>query len=169
LALKILLKENKKEIISSWFHLIVSFFPKETIDFIINEKDRFLNPIGSNISDGIGVIYDFVIGEKDKDAVALAIENMVKIMAVENIKPSIAISFGYHLKRILMERWALYLKDNNFLNEFNVICEKIDELTLMAFDFYTACREKINRIRIKELMSDRAIRSDNILNLKFNR
>lgn len=163
-----LLKENREKILKTWFEMIVAFYPEEMVYFISNEKDRFLNPVGSIISEGIGVIYDVIAEGKDKGDTASAIDNIMKIMAIEDIKPSIATSFGYFLKRILMEWCAPYLKESKLLEELHALNDRIDEITLMAFDFYMGCREQINRIRIKELMSERARGIDNFLNFKVN-
>jgi len=149
--------------------MVVSFYPKETIDFITNEKDRFLNPVGSIIKEGMAIIYDVIVEGKDKDGASSAIEGIMKIMAIEDVKPSTATSFGYFLKRILIERCTPYLKDSKFLDELHALNNRIDEITLMAFDFYMGCKEQINQIRIKELMSGRATDTHNFLNFKVNR
>ncbi len=118
--------------------------------FITSEKDRFLNPIGNVISEGIDVIFDFLVDEKDKDIAINALEGIIRIMALQDIMPSKAVSWVFDLKEILKKKLE---KDDVYSQELYAIFYKIDTLMLMAFDIYMQCKEDINRIRIKEQMA----------------
>ncbi|MCX7966337.1 MAG: hypothetical protein N2596_06910 [Syntrophorhabdaceae bacterium] len=141
-----MLLNSKKEIIERWFEMIISFYPEDAKTFMLYEKDRFLNPIGTTILDAINIIYDFLFEGKDKNLATYALESIIKIMALEAVKMSHVTSIGLYLKNILQERYAT--EDQEVLN---TVYERIDELSVTAVHMYMRCKEEINRIRLKEM------------------
>lgn len=150
------LMDNKKEILERWLNSIISFYPEGTITFILNEKDRFLNPIGSTISEGISIIFDFLVQGRDKNLATTALESIIKIMAVENTGVTYATSTVLSLKKILKEGYGQEDKHPDGLND---VYKRLDGLGHMAGELYRKCRDDINRIRIKELRA-RNFRAD---------
>ncbi len=148
-AIDTLLK-NKKAILEEWFKAIISSYPEEAMKFITSEKDRFLNPIGAVIAENIDTIFDFLMEEKHKDVATSGLESIIRVMAVQDIKPSKAISWGFYLKEILKKIWE---KDHVYSPELDAIFQRIDMITLLAFDIYMQCRDDINRIRVKEQLA----------------
>jgi len=144
------LLKNKKAILEEWFKAIISSYPEEAVKFITSEKDRFLNPIGAVIAENIDTIFDFLMEEKHKDVATSALESIIRVMAVQDMKPSKAISWVFYLKEILEKN----LKKEDLYNpELYLIFHKIDDLMLLAFDLYMKCQEDIHRIRVKEQMA----------------
>lgn len=138
------LMERKKEILERWFEMIISIYQQEAITFIKTEKDRFLNPIGATISEGIDVIYDFIVEGKDKTLAIDALESIIKIMVLEDLNSDQIGSIMLHLKEILNE------EEEKYRVELGKIQNRIDEMIRLTFDIYMKCKENIERIRIKE-------------------
>jgi len=149
LALIEILLKNKKDILKDLFDAIIFFYPKEAVKFLTHEKDRFLNPVGITISESIEIIFDFIMDKKDKDVAIGALESIIRIMAVYDLKPSEAISWVFQLKDVLKKHLK---KDDSFSPELDPVFHRIDDLMLSGFDLYMKCKEDINRIRIKEQM-----------------
>ncbi|UCD82010.1 MAG: hypothetical protein JSW26_11455, partial [Desulfobacterales bacterium] len=59
-------------------------------------------------------------------------------------------AFVYSLKKVVRELLDQELSERRSVNELLAFESKIDQLGLMAFDIYMACREKIYQIKATE-------------------
>lgn len=64
LKLNSFLAENKETLLNKWFHLVLEAYPKQTAKHLENLKSQFANPVGYNINEGLGIIYDELLQEK---------------------------------------------------------------------------------------------------------
>ncbi len=146
------LSGKKAEIVQKCFNLTLETYPPETARLLKREKDRFLNPVGFAIRNGIEGIFDEVAGEMDPGRLLVSLENVIKVRAVQDFAPSEAISFVYLLKRSIREEIASNADCGMGIAEGSMaeLEERIDRIALLAFDVYMQCREKIYEIRLKE-------------------
>jgi hypothetical protein len=138
--------EQKTAILESWRTMIFQTYPADGARFLNNEKDRFANPVGSVVRQSTEVLLEGLLteGGEDGPAMAVALDAIIKIRAVQDFAPSQAVSFIFLLKEILREHVPM---DLNMLNV------RIDRLALVAFDSYMKNREQIHQIKIKEIKS----------------
>ncbi len=148
---------KKREILERCFQAICDTYPPESSPFIRHEKDRFLNPVGSTIRADMEHIFDELIGPMNEERFCKALEDIIKIRAVQGFIPSEAVSFIFFLKKAMSEEITRNAKRES-ANEKKIPVEelrelegKIDRIVLLAFDIYMGCREKINELRIKEM------------------
>jgi hypothetical protein len=144
-------------------------YPPESSEVFEYSGDRFRNPVGFTIRDEVEHIFNELAGEMDTDSLNSALENIIRIRAVQGFPPSEAISFVFLLKKAIREeitkdgfeginntKPGSSDKETETLKGLLQLEEKIDRIALLAFDIYMKCREKIHEIRLKEIK--RAIR-----------
>jgi hypothetical protein len=151
LGIKDLLAQNRSAIVQKWFDRIVKTYPANSQKFIKEQKDPFANPVGSTILRGIEGLYAELLGEMKTGKVTNYLDPIMRIQAVQGFSPSEALSFIPFLKGIIREELKGEIQGRRVVEELSEIETRIDRLTLLAFDHYMKCREKIYTIRSEEL------------------
>ncbi|UCH20581.1 MAG: RsbRD N-terminal domain-containing protein [Deltaproteobacteria bacterium] len=143
MRLKKLLELRKRPIIDQWFERVIKSYAPDTAQFIKNQKDPFSNPFGSVLSKGLAVLFDQLLTNPDSETVKRSLDPIIRIRAVQDYSPSQATAFILILKNIVRENIKNELQDSQTANELLQFESKIDALSLVAFDIYMACKEKI--------------------------
>jgi len=136
------LAEKRGAILEKWLEQTIASYPAQTAGFLRNQKDRFRNPVGNTLKEGLATLLDEITGEMDTGKVKPALESIVRLRAVQDFTASQATGFVFTLREILNETlegcapptWQ----------------KRIDEIALLAFDLYMRCREEIYEIRARE-------------------
>ena len=146
-----LLKQNKDAIVKKWLILIFETYPADTAKFMKGQKDPFANPVGNTLSVNLGPLFDELLNEMDYETITSCLYPILRIRAVQPIlSTSQSTGFIFLLKKVIKESLKKELSDKNILNELLYFETKIDELTLIAFDIYLKCREKVYEIKANE-------------------
>ncbi len=145
-----LLEKKKSSIIKKWFELVITTYPSDTSSFLKNAKDPFSNPVGSTTFNGLGVLYNELLGKMDHVTITDALDPIIRIRAVQDFTPSQATGFIISLKKIIRNELLKALNDSQTINGLLQFESKIDELSLIAFNIYMSCREKIYEIKGNE-------------------
>jgi predicted house-cleaning noncanonical NTP pyrophosphatase (MazG superfamily) len=151
MGVKDLLWQNRSAIVEKWFDRIVETYPANSRKFIKERKDQFANPVGSTILQGIEGLYVELLREMDKEKVTKYLDPIMRIQAVQGFSPSQALSFIPSVKRIVREEFGKKILENRLAEELLEFETRVDQLTLLAFDNYMKCREKIYEIQVQEL------------------
>jgi hypothetical protein len=146
-----LIEKNKSAIVKSWFDLILDTYPAETAKFLKKQKDRFANPVGFAVYQGIEGIFDQVCHEIDPDTINSFLDRIVRVRAIQEFSPSQAVGFIFLLKHAIREELKKEIRKNGYVREMLNIETKIDELALMSFNIYMECREKLYDIKFNEV------------------
>lgn len=132
---------NRDAILEQWFTQTAESYPRLTAQFLASERDRFRNPVGYSLRESLAVLLREISGSMDAEAIAPALDGIVRIRAVQDLRPSEAIGFVFLLRPLLLgsnpPRPAM-------------IEARIDQLALMAFDHYLNCREQVAQVRENE-------------------
>jgi len=155
MVLEHLLPQKRAAILERWFQLILETYPAGTSRFLKQEKDRFTNPVGYTISQEIEALYDGLLQEMNSDKLAVCLDNIIRIRAVQDFPPSQTIAFIFLLKKAIREELASEIAENRVLEELLKFESRIDKLVLLAFDIYMKCREKVFEIRVNEAKAER--------------
>jgi hypothetical protein len=153
MLLKDFLLQKKSVILKKWFERILETYPQETQRFLQRQKDPFANPVWSTILKGIEGLYEELLQGNDFARVSFFLDNITRVRAVQDFPPSAAIAFIPFLKKILRDELPSGdpAREDDFFEDLLEFESRIDQLTLLAFDIYVACREKLYEIRINEI------------------
>ena len=159
------LSEKKSVILGKWFDVIIKSYPSDTSNFLNQQEDRFTNPVGHAILQGIEGIYDGIFMDTVVDKVSPFLDDIIRVRAVQGFLPSEAVSFIISLKKVIREEIGNY-KDNNIpAQELSELESRIDTLVLLSFDIFMKCKEKIYDIKATEVkrMMYRLLQQANLL------
>jgi hypothetical protein len=137
--------------VQRWFDRIIKTYPASSQSFIKEQKDRFANPVGSTILQGMEGLYEELLRDMDTPKIMEYLDSVIRVQAVQDFSPSRALSFIPSLKGIIREELKREIREKDETEELSALETRIDRLTLLAFDCYMKCREKIYEIRVKEL------------------
>jgi hypothetical protein len=150
MRLEHLLSEKKAAIIARWFDVILDTYPADTSTFLKQQKNRFTNPVGQTILQGIESIFDELLQDGDPEKISPFLDNIIRIRAVQDFTPSQAVSFIFSLKNVMREELGTESGEHLF-RELRELEDKIDSLALLCFDIFVKCREQLYDIKANEL------------------
>jgi hypothetical protein len=125
-----------------WLVRTLETYPPVTSRFLIEEKDRFRNPAGHVLRESLPVLLEEVLGEMNLERLAPALEQVVKVRAVQDFTASQAVGFVFLLKDVLRQSQPGGLEP--------AVEQRIDQMVLLAFDLFVKCREKMDEIKAGE-------------------
>jgi hypothetical protein len=144
------LAQKKSAILGRWLNMIYESYPPETAIFLRKEKNRFDNPAGYRISEGLEGLYGALLQEMERDQVLTCLDEIIRIRALQNFTPSQALAFIFLLKIVIREELSGEIQKENLALELLDLESRIDGLALLGFDVYTKRREKIYEIKADE-------------------
>ena len=145
-----IIAHKKAAIVKNWFDLTAQTYATDTAEFLKSKTDPFANPVGVSMLSSLDGMLDQLIHDMDPHIINSYLDPIIRIRAVQNFTPSQATSFILSLKKALRVSLAKELRDSRYTGEFFEFESKIDQLSLMAFDIYMQCREKIYQIGANE-------------------
>ena len=151
------LSDRKSAICNKWFDLTIETYPEETARFLKNKKNRFANPVGHILFQELESIMDGLIQGADLDTLRPGLDNIIRIRAVQDISASQAVAFIFLLKQVIRDEMEQEIQEGPIGKELLEVESRIDGLTLLSFDIFMKCREKIYDLKANEL-NNRTIR-----------
>jgi hypothetical protein len=145
------LAQKKSAILGRWLTTIYESYPPETAIFMRKEKDRFDNPVGHRIADGLEGLYGALVQGMENEQVLDYLDQIIRIRAIQNFTPARALAFIFLLKNVIREELADEIQEENLAAEVLDLESRIDGLALMGFDVYSKCREKIYEVKANEM------------------
>jgi hypothetical protein len=152
MAIEQRLVQNKKSLVRQWFDMLAGTYPLETVRLLKKETSQFANPVGQTFLVAIGEILDEFLGQNSAEAMALLLDKVIRIRAIQDFSPSSSLAFIFGLKTIarevLEEDLTAGVVSREELSDFDL---KVDGLALCAFDVYMRCRENLFEVRMTEV------------------
>ena len=146
-----LLTQKKSQIVDRWIKLLYESYPAQAAIFLKKEKDKFDNPVGYRIARGLNEIFEAMVQEMETKQLLAALDEVIRIRALQDISPSQALAFLFLLKSIIREELAEEFEKQNFTAELMELDSRIDGLSLLGFDVYTQRREKLCELKVNEV------------------
>jgi hypothetical protein len=141
------LVENKAGLVAKWLEKTLRIYPESSANYLSQQQDQFQNPVGYRLKEGLGILFDGLVqpGE-NMTATHNALEDILRLRAVQDVSASQAVGFVFGLKQIIRtEVPAIHFPD-----EYSALELRIDELALAAFDLFMKCREHIYELKANE-------------------
>ena len=151
MELAALLERKRKVILEQWFQLVIETYPRATSDLLAKRADQFRNPIGHTVAEGLGRIYEQIRTGMDPAELLDALDGIIRIRSIQDFTPAQAVSFVFDLKAVIREVVGAAGRAGDWPTELAELDSRVDRVVLMAFEKYTACREKLHEIRVNEI------------------
>jgi hypothetical protein len=153
MSLQTILSDRKRDIIHTWQQDIFRLYPPESARYISSEIDRFANPVGHCIREHTQRLFSILISgeEKKPEELTPLFDEISKIWAVQSLAPSDALGYLYMLKRVIGDVLHKNNMEVSLHDEVIRLFSMIDRFTLIAFDVYTGCREKIFELKAETM------------------
>ena len=145
------LAQKKSAILGRWLTTIYESYPPETAIFLRKEKNRFDNPVGQRIAEGLEGLYGALVQGMENEQVLDYLDQIIRIRAIQNFTPARALAFIFLLKNVIREELADEIQEENLAAEVLDLESRIDGLALMGFDVYSKCRERIYEVKANEM------------------
>jgi hypothetical protein len=152
MSLRKLLSERKNDILKKWQKEVFQLYPADSIRFLTSEGDQFANPVGHSIREHTENLFVELLSEGDitPEKIGPMLDDMLRIRAIQDFSASGALRYLYILKDIIArELNEVSERDTNLYSELVVFYGRIDEVTMIAFDIYSKCREKLYEIKVE--------------------
>lgn len=137
--------KHRDAVFDRWIKSVIEAYPDETAKFLKEQPNRFANPVGASLREGLADILDGVIAGSDPEDLREALDLVIRVRAVQEMAPAAAVGFIFDLKLIVREMVA----DGGSISE--EFARSIDRLALVAFEVYMKCREQLWSIRAEEI------------------
>jgi hypothetical protein len=124
---------------------VIDAYPEQTAKFLKDQPDRFANPVGASLREGLALLVEGVIDDREPGDLRQALDLVIRIRAVQDLPPSAAVGFIFDLKSIVRDELG---GESEVPEEFD---RSVDRLALVAFEVYMSCREQLWSIRAKEI------------------
>lgn len=151
MTLSNLLKNNKKRIAAAWMSKALTVYSDDARRLYGTGKDKFDNPVGQTLSEEMDALLDAMTEVGSPEVWASHLTRTLKIRAVQDMRPSEALAFVFHLKSVLPEALKDALKDAAIRGELERLDANIDAMALFAFEIYAKHREKVLEVRISDV------------------
>ena len=158
MELKEALEKNKKRILAVWLERTLDSYVSS--GFFKKSQDKFANPVGANIREGLTTLFDILLAEGDQSAMQKPLDQVIRIRAVQEFTPAQAVAPILELKWVVKQVFKVDRQARELLPELEEFDCDVDRAALAAFDIYTACREQLYRNRLREYKSGRYILTD---------
>jgi hypothetical protein len=145
-----LLTEKRAIIQQRWFDRILEDYPPETQALFRENKSPYSNPIGFTLRKGMEGIIDELLRPAGVAEARAILEPVMKVRAVENLPPSQGGKFILPLREVVSETVREARRNDLLGQEWLDLNSRITQLALLGMNLYSECREKVNRLRIKE-------------------
>lgn len=146
------LSEKKPDILKKWLEEILNAYPPETAAYLKADKDPFSNPAGQTIIAGIRGIFDSLLScDTDDKKASQFLDDIIRVRAIQDFTASEALSFIFSLKKVIREELKNEIDTHGLQTDLSALEDRIDGLSLFAFDTFMKCRETLYEIKAKEV------------------
>lgn len=131
---------SRDVILEQWLERSLALFP---------EKMGYDTPVAEALAEALGKVLSGL--ERNSDGFRDALDDVTRILAVQNFLPSKAISIFFEPKKMLCEMMMKPAFAERMTQEVqSSFSLRIDELVLQAFDSYMHHREQIAQLKVEE-------------------
>lgn len=147
--------EKRSSIVKRWQDALFESYEPEGRDFLRRQKDPFSNPVGSTLSGELEALYDHLVSGGAAEEIAACLDRIIRIRAVQDFSPSRALVFLFQLKPVIRrELQGAKSAGGAASADLQEMEERIDALALQGFDIYTACRQHLHELRVREVRNE---------------
>ena len=160
------MREKHGDLLRQWFEIAIAAYPDEAHHYFVKVNNEFTNPVGSNIYRSMDHLLTELSGDRDADRLYGHLEMILKIRAVQDMKPSKALAFLPSFKNLVRTEFKKEIQKGQIsYSELDDLFTDIDTLMLIAFDLYSESKELLYNLRIAQIKETNDIlQKANLLN-----
>ncbi|MFU8819159.1 MAG: RsbRD N-terminal domain-containing protein [Desulfurivibrio sp.] len=149
------LRDNKGDIQDRWVSLVLDSYSQDAAAIFKREQDRFANPVGYSTRHTLTTLYSLLFDHDTPqfDQLGAALEDFIKIRAVQTFTPASAVAFVYDLKGVVRKAAARERDLETAPGDWERLHDTLDTVALLVFDLYMACRERLYKAQLHEYKS----------------
>ncbi|MDZ7640453.1 MAG: RsbRD N-terminal domain-containing protein [Desulfurivibrio sp.] len=150
------LRENKGDIQDAWVNRVLDSYAPDAAAIFKRETDRFANPVGHNARHALTAIYTqlFDHDQPQFDQLQQTLTDFIKIRAVQDFTPAVAVGFVYDLKEVIRQAVTDHQRQLTVTaDDWHAFHDLLDRLALQVFDLYMSCRERLYQTQLHEYKS----------------
>jgi len=136
-----LLRGRRDAVVERWFEEVIKTYASEA-GRMLKGKDRFTNPVGGNIVEGLREVVDGLAAGAGDAALSKALDRVIRIRSVQDFTAAEAVGFVFKLRGIL---------SSEVPEAAAAFDAEVDRVALLAFNVYTTCREELHRIKNEDV------------------
>ncbi|MDL2279648.1 RsbRD N-terminal domain-containing protein [Desulfovibrio sp. OttesenSCG-928-G11] len=150
-ALFALLWPHKEAMEKRWVDTVHGTYPFETIGFLRTRKDRFANPVGYRTEEAAKTLIEAMFSaEPDEESVSAAVDEIIRVRAIQDFSPEMAVGVFYAMKDILRDTVREHGRMEEVFPALLLMESRIDAVVLLAFGSYARNREVLHRLKVEE-------------------
>lgn len=145
------IQQEKLEIFRLWYQTMLDSFPRKSRGLITINQDRFTNPMGYTLYEGMRQILETVVNLSPIEELDEALGKIIKVKAIQEKQPNDGLDFLFALKKIIRARCDALsgqFTENEALFEME---DQIDSIILKAHVIFVESREKISQLKVSEV------------------
>ena len=142
-----LLTARRRAVLDAWRERVRATYPEPTRAFLARGGDPFANPVGHALLAGTAALFDGLVRGADPAELAGALDEIVRIRAIQEFTAARAVGFVFFLKDAA--RGAVKAAEGR-PEEWRAWEDRVDALALLAFDRYARFREEVWRLKAAE-------------------
>ncbi len=150
MALQDLLRGQRDRLVAEWLARVAACDPDPSSRLLKGDHDRFRNPIWYAYDQALPVVFDEVLGDMDRTRIASALDPVMHIRTVEALSATDATCFILLLKDVVRDALRNEPGEPTGFETWRAFGSRVDEVSLVAFDLFVACQEKLKDIRAGE-------------------
>ncbi len=152
------LRQKRDKILALWVERTLDSYISS--GFFKQSRDKFANPVGTNIQEGLTTLFDMLVKGAAAREYAGALDQVIRIRAVQEFSPAQAVAPILELKWVIKQVFSTDKECKLLLPELDSFDCDVDRAALAAFDLYMECRDRLHNARIRELKSGSYILTD---------
>jgi hypothetical protein len=154
MSLATALEQSRTTLADRWVSAANAVYPFATAGFLRTSPNAFANPVGQRSRELADLLFRAVTGQAhDGNALRAALEEFVRVRAIQDIpaENALAVIFAYKsiLRDFIRERNITLTPEDDAL--LLAVHERCDTLALLAFGIYTRVREVFFTARIDDM------------------
>ena len=152
--LREVLRERQPEILQEWLQVLLETYPQDSAHFFKRQKNQFANPVGHIFETSLTNALEHILFSDDTELVKDALDELIRVRAVQDFSPAGALAFVFDLKGIVRAYCLDRIREEGLEEVLWRLDARIDEMALIALNIYSSCREELAEIRINEVKSN---------------
>ncbi|MCP4295716.1 MAG: hypothetical protein GY786_08935 [Proteobacteria bacterium] len=145
------IQQEKPEILRDWYETVINSFPQKSRRIITLNEDRFANPMGYTLYEGMQQILETIVSRSSIVDLDEVLGKIIRVKAIQDKQPNDGLEFLFDLKNIIRQYGNAFSENFTENRALFEIEDLIDSIILKAHLIFVESREKISELKVREV------------------